>query len=121
MKISELKVGYIFKFGNKPWDEEHRFHSYSKEEDGRYIIFMIGLNYLGNVDTVKWTSFTWRDSDVEVFIPKYYLSEQKKTKGLPCKPVSNARHIYPKNLSSINLSDVYCNHNKYWYDYAEIN
>lgn len=115
MKLTDLKKGDVFKFGPKDWDSEHRFHSLQIKEDGRYTIFLMGLMYNGIVEKANWNSFTWRDEDEEIFIPVYYLSEQRRTKGMPCVPVSNERHILPSNLNEINLSDIYCSHDKYWY------
>ena len=123
MKLSELKKGDIFKFGIDFWDEENRLHSVEKQSNGKYLIIFIGMDFQGNIETAFGNgSFTWRDKDVEVFIPVYYLSEHKKTKGLPCVPVGQQRHIMPKNLNEINKSNIYCNGNKYHYNrFAIIN
>ena len=83
-------------------------------------VYFIGLNFAGDILSAHANSFTLRDSDIQVYIPKFYLCEFKKTKGRPCIPVSNCRHFLPNNLNKINLSDKYCSHNKYWYDFAEI-
>ncbi len=120
-KLTDLKKGDIFKFGDKPWDAEHRFHSLHKKEGERYNIWFMGISYAGDIEKARTTSFTWRDNDEEVWIPKYLLSEQRRTKGTPCLPVSNHRIFYPMNLNKINLSEVYCSHDKYWYQYESIN
>ena len=118
-KLSELSKGDIFLFDPR-FGELHRLHSISKHKNGSFDIYFIGFNYAGDVSTAKANSFTLRDCDIQVYIPKFYLCEFKKTKGRPCIPVSNCRHFLPNNLNKINLSDKYCLHNKYWYDYAEI-
>lgn len=120
MKLTDLKKGDIFKFGDKHWDYEYRFHSLQENENGTYTIYLIYPNFSGDIKSAKWTSFTKRDSNVDVFLPVYYLSEQKRTKGIPCIPVSNKRHILPKNLNPINLSNTYCQHNNYWYERESI-
>ena len=120
MTITELKKGDIFKWGNKSWDEEHRFHSIEQYPDGRYCIMLMGVRFAGNVEKAGWHAFTWRDTDVDIFIPIYYLCEFKKSRGIPCVPVNNHRQFLPTNLNAINMSDVYCNRNDYWYDYQDL-
>lgn len=104
MKISDLKKGDMFKFGKQSWDEAHRFHSIEKKGK-QYYIFFISLNYLGDVQVSKWNSYTWSDDDIEVFIPKYLLSEQRRTKGKPCIPVSNNRIVLGINIGMMLLSN----------------
>jgi hypothetical protein len=116
MLLSELKKGDIFKFGDKDWDAKHKLHSLVIKPNGKIVIFFFSINFQGTNEEAKSDSFTWRDTDVEVFIPKFYLSEQRRTKGLPCIPVSNMRHIIGGEVNPINMSDVYCCHDKYWYD-----
>lgn len=120
MKLSELKKGDIFKFGDKFWDTEHRFHSIL-ERNGKPYIMLMSLNYSGDIEKSKWTSYTWRDKDEDVWIPKYFLSEYSKTYGMPCVPHSDQRIIYPSNLNQINLSDVYCSGREYHYNRHSIN
>lgn len=121
MKLSHLKKGDIFKFGDKPWDLSHRFHSLKLYEDGRFLINFMGIGFNGNIETAFGnSSFTWIDSDVEVFIPVFYLSEHNKTKGMPCIPNKDQRLIYPSNLNKINLSDVYCSGKDYFHNYYSI-
>jgi len=115
MKLSELPKGIIFKFENKGWEALQRVHSI-EQIDGRFLIRMMGLQYAGNVEAALPYCFTWRDEDLDVFIPKFYLSEQKRTKNMPCIPVNNQRHILPNNLHELNMSGVYCSHDKYWYN-----
>ena len=113
--LLNLKKGDLFKFGKNSWDAVHRFHSLEKKGK-QYYIFFISLNYLGDIESAKWNSYTWRDSNVEIFIPKYLLSEQKRTNGKPCIPVSNRRIVFPYLLNEINLTEKYCKGNNYWYD-----
>lgn len=119
MVLTDLKKGDIFKFGDKGWDDLYRLHSVELI-DNRYLISFIGVRYAGNIQTCNANSFTWRDTNIQVYIPKFYLSEQRRTKGIPCIPVSNMRHLFPDNLNPINKSDIYCSHDKYWYDYVSI-
>lgn len=119
MKITQLQKGDVFQWGEQPWDGRARFHSVM-ETDGRLLIMLMGMHYQGDVSNAKHTCFTWRDTDVEVFIPEFYRSEQRRTKGTPCVPVSNHRHLLPGNLNPINISDRYCEHDKYWYDLAAL-
>ena len=121
MKLTDLKKGDIFQFGNKPWDAIHRLFCVIKSEDGRFLISFMRITFDGDIEKSKSNSFTWRDKDVQVFVPKFLLSEQRRTKGKPCVPVSNQRSIFPSNLNQINLSTVFCSHNKYWYDFESIN
>ena len=116
LHLSQLSKGDIFKFGNKPWDALHRFHSLYLPDNGLWYINMMSPYYNGSMETCYPICFTHRDEDIEVYIPKFYLSEQKRTRGLPCIPHNNARDIIATNLNSINLSDKYCSHDKYWYD-----
>lgn len=118
-KLSELSKGDIFLFDPK-FGELHRLHSISKRKNGSIDIYFIGVSYAGDITTANANSFTLRDSDIQVYIPKFYLCEFKKSKGLPCIPVSNCRHFLPNNINAINMSNQYCNRNDYWYDYAEI-
>lgn len=118
-KLSELSKGDVFLFDQK-FGEMHRLHSISPQKNGRYLIHLIGLSYAGDISNAAANSFTWRDSDIQVYIPKFYLCEFKKSKWQPCIPVSNCRHLLPNNLNQINMSDKYCSHNKCWYDYAEV-
>ena len=120
MKLSELKKGDIFKFGDKPWDFEHRFHS-MYQENGQYQILLMGIYYLGDIEKAKANSHTNREKDEDVWVPKYFLSEHRKTYGLPCVPNKDQRMIYPSNLNPINLSNVYCSGNKYFHDRHSIN
>lgn len=113
--LTSLVKGDIFKFGDKPWDSLHRFHSLNTI-DNRYLIHFIGLSYSGDISKALANSFTWREEDIEVFIPKFYLCEFKKSKGKPCIPVSNHRIFLSDNLNPINLSNIFCSHNNYWYD-----
>lgn len=115
MKLTEMPKGTIFKWENKSGEALERIHSVEKVGK-RYLINFIGLNYEGNSDNANANSFTWRDEDLEVFVPKFYLCEFKKTKGIPCIPVSNLRHFLPNNLNELNMSDVYCSGNDYWYN-----
>ena len=117
MKLTELTKGDIFKWGDFPGEALYRFHSIDKINN-RYLIHLLGVCYNGNIENCKPNSFTWRDEDLDVFIPLFYLCEFKKTKGIPCIPVSNHRIFLPNNLNEINKSNVYCSHNKYWYDYV---
>lgn len=120
MILTKLTKGDIFKFGSECWDSLHRFHSLTRYKDGRYCINLMGVSYRGDVKKAFSNCFTWRDTDIEVFIPMFYLCEFKKTKGIPCIPVSNHRIFLPENLNQLNLSDKYCNHNKYWYDFVQV-
>lgn len=120
MILTKLTKGDIFKFDNQSWDSLYRFYSLIKHKDGRFLINLMGILYKGEIKKAFANSFTWRDIDVEVFIPTFYLCEFKKTKGIPCIPVSNHRIFFPTNLNQLNLSDKYCNHNKYWYDFVQI-
>lgn len=117
MKLSELPKGTIFQWRNFPGEGLNRIHSVSKEGN-KYLILLMGVHYAGDVNSCKANSFTWREEDIEVFVPKFYLCEFQKTKGIPCIPVSNHRIFYPNNLNTLNMSDVYCSHNKYWYNFV---
>ncbi len=118
-KLTDLKMGDIFLF-DKRFGTHERFHSL-EITNGRYLVHIISMHYLGDVKDGFPVCFTWRDSDCEVFIPKFYLSEHKKTKGLPCIPVSNERRIFDIKLNAINLSNIYCSHSKYWYNNVNYN
>jgi len=120
MKLTELPKGTIFKWANKSWEALERIHSVTKEGN-RYLIILMGIGFAGNVDKAFGNSFTWRDEDVEVFVPKFYLCEFKKTRGIPCIPVNNHRQFLPNNLNELNMSDVYCSRNDYWYEYVNEN
>lgn len=116
-KITTLSKGDLFKF-DFPFGRLHRFHSLSIESDGRLLIYLMGVNFEGNINNAHSNSFTWRDCDVDVFVPRFYLCESKKTRGVPCLPVGVERLLLPNNLNEVNLSDKYCNGKEYWYDYV---
>lgn len=120
-KLSELKKGDIFKFGDKSWDFPRRFHSLKIYLDGRYFINFMGIGYQGDIDKAFGNgSFTWRDNDEIVWLPEFYLSEQRKTKGKPCLPFKDQRQIYPSNLNECNLSNVFCEGKEYMNDYYSL-
>ena len=120
-KLSELKKGDIFKFGDKGWDFMHRFHSLTIYPDGRYFINLMGIGFQGDIEKAFGNgSFTWRDIDEIVWIPKFYLSEQRRTKGLPCIPFKDQRLICPSNLNECNLSNTFCEGKEYMNDYYSL-
>jgi len=119
MKLSELSKGDIFQDGKNSWDGLYRFHSCSIEGK-QLIVYLMGIGYNGDISKCKANSFTQRDINHEIYIPVFYKCEFKKSRGIPCIPVSNHRIFYPTNLNSINISDKFCNRNDYWYDYAEL-
>lgn len=120
MKLLDLKKGDIFKFGDKPWDFCHRLHSVRENPSGGYFIYFIGVNYQGDIENAKFNSFTSRDSNIDIFIPEYYLSEYTKTKGNPCIPHKDQRILMANNLNDINNSGVFCHGKDYHYDFFKI-
>ena len=113
--LKQLNKGDIFQDDKHSWDGVFRFHS-CQIIDGRLLVKLIGINYQGDVDSCSANSFTWRELNHQAYIPVYYRCEFRKSKGLPCIPVSNHRIFLPSNLNPINLSDKYCNRN----DYADL-
>jgi hypothetical protein len=116
--LSDLPKGTIFCWRNFVGEGMCRLHSIKKISKKHWMIFMFGINYQGDIEKVKWTSFTSRDTIPKVFVPKFYLCEFKKSYGIPCIPVSNHRIFLPNNLNELNMSDKYCSHNNYWYKYV---
>lgn len=119
MKLKDLKKGDIYQDGKNRWDGWFRFHSCEVVDD-RLFICLMGMNYSGDINKCNPNSFTWRDIEREVYIPVLYKCEHRKTKGIPCVPVSAHRCLYPSNLNPINVSDKYCDRNDYWYDNADL-
>jgi|GEM_PF-1522739 len=117
IKLSELKKGDFFRWTH-PFGETERFHSLDIIKDGRYHIYLMSNRYAGILENAYAYASTMRDDDILVFIPIYYMSEKKKTKGRPCLPVNCQRHILPENTNKINVSEFYCSHDKYWYNLA---
>lgn len=117
--LTDLKRNDLFRF-DKRFGSLERFHSL-EQIDNRYLIKLISLNYMGDINTCNAYAFIWRDNNDEIFIPKFYLSEHKKNRGLPCIPVSNERRYFNFKLNDINISDIYCNNSKYWYNDVNYN
>ncbi len=120
IRLTDLKKGDIFKFGDKNWDEEHRFHSLSQRENGWYDIFFMGNSFEGNIEKAYFHSFTLRKENVQIFIPVYLLCEHRKTKGIPCIPQGSHRILLANNLNEINKSNVYCEGKDYWHNRYQI-
>lgn len=107
-KLSELNKGDIFKFEDKSWERHHRIHSIDKVGK-RYLINFISMNYFGESINANANSFTWRDKDIKVFIPKFNLSDWKSSKGKPyisLRPEHDkARWIFPYKLNECNINN----------------
>lgn len=120
MKFTDLKKGDIFKYGSQPWNCLNRFHSLEVTESGRINLNLMAIGFNGDVETCFPIYFTYREKDQEVFIPKFFLSENRNSKGRPCIPVNTHRNLLPSNLNEINKSDKYCEGNQYHHCIAEI-